>query len=363
MSTAAAELEHLKYRYHECLEQMKKAPLGQAEFADLKDTMGALFEIYGISHGASHLMMADALTSRHLSSEIKIKLFEWAIDLGLDINFRLGQGHSFLNSAIHMDDEKVFAALLNHPQLDIHHINDHGATALHITASLGRLPMMKALLDRRVDLFVLDRENRYPLHNAILGQSTECCLELLNRGALQCPAMDKEVDAPLLVASLLGEYQVIEALLNHGADIKARDKHGNTALHLIAVARSLPSIALVLSKTLEAGLGIDSINHEGDTALFRAVSYLKTESVIYLNEQGADLFSRGEKRLNAIEFCEKYIPDHEITAYLKPISVALREKNELLEATFNADRSTSTEASSLDAIASPIATRSSRKAL
>jgi 26S proteasome non-ATPase regulatory subunit 10 len=90
---------------------------------------------------------------------------------------------------------------------------------------------------------------------------------------------------PLLRATLHGHTRVAEILLEHGAKIEARDKHGRTALFK-ACGRGYRSCARML---LEGGAHVDTTESKGVTALMSAAAKNRTGCVRLLLEHGADV--------------------------------------------------------------------------
>ncbi len=90
---------------------------------------------------------------------------------------------------------------------------------------------------------------------------------------------------PLInIASLLGEKAIVAQLLDKGADLKATDNLGNTALHRAASKGQLETIELLISQ----GSNIDAINNKKQTALYIAASNGQLKVVDYLLKKGAD---------------------------------------------------------------------------
>ncbi len=85
----------------------------------------------------------------------------------------------------------------------------------------------------------------------------DCGAEIENRGLLQ--------STPLLEASISGSAELVELLLSRGADIKAVDEGGNTALMLASRNRMHgPATIPLLSK---AGVDVNAVNSHGQSAL------------------------------------------------------------------------------------------------
>ena len=81
------------------------------------------------------------------------------------------------------------------------------------------------------------------------------------------------------------QRQVAELLIAHGADVKARNATGGTALHDAALAGNREVVELLLDK----GAEIDAREHDsGATALMVAAGFGRTEVVKALVGRGAN---------------------------------------------------------------------------
>jgi ankyrin repeat protein len=89
---------------------------------------------------------------------------------------------------------------------------------------------------------------------------------------------------PLHYAVSGHQFDVINYLLDRGADISARDTWGSTPLHYAAADGS----AKLTRYLLERGAEIDAQSHEGATPLFDAAEAGHTEAVRILVKAGAD---------------------------------------------------------------------------
>jgi ankyrin repeat protein len=92
---------------------------------------------------------------------------------------------------------------------------------------------------------------------------------------------------PLMVASLRGHVQVAKELLEHGADIEAKDDEGDTPLHNFAWKGHLAFVIELLGY----GADIDSKNNVGSTPLHFAAMEGRLAIVIELLGHGAEIRS------------------------------------------------------------------------
>jgi ankyrin repeat protein len=106
-----------------------------------------------------------------------------------------------------------------------------------------------------------------PLHHAASSNRLQIVQLLLDRGA-DVNAKDHNGRTPLHVASLEGEMQVVHALLDRGADINIQTKNGSTPLHdAVCVLHVEYARAL-----LDRGADFHRVDNKGRTPLHFAAS-------------------------------------------------------------------------------------------
>lgn len=109
----------------------------------------------------------------------------------------------------------------------------------------------------------LDEHLCYAVSNDLLG----IAVDALRQGA-NPNAVSAQEQVPVLFLAQARRYsseysEMLELLLNHGADPQARDNEGNTVMHLAAMAGADGAVA----QMLEAGVDPNTTNHAGHTSL------------------------------------------------------------------------------------------------
>lgn len=110
-----------------------------------------------------------------------------------------------------------------------------------------------------------------------------CLKILLELGASKEEADNKFGDTALLISIRHGATHCALELINHGANIKARNASGSTALHVAASSYQASIIPILLQK----GLLVDELDNDSRTPLFEAVLADYTEGIEMLLTNGA----------------------------------------------------------------------------
>lgn len=117
---------------------------------------------------------------------------------------------------------------------------------LHRAAARGRLEVLELLLAHGADVNGADPEDPVtPLHEAISAGQGAAARFLLARGA-KVDAQCSGGDTPLHWAVLNDRADLVELLLDHGAQVNLANKYGEVALLMTVQRNELPAIARLL---------------------------------------------------------------------------------------------------------------------
>ena len=162
---------------------------------------------------------------------------------------------------------------------------------IHHAAYEGDLKKVKEIIDRDPnEINVQDAQGFTPLHLASGKGHIEIVEFLLNHGA----DIELEIfngDTPLLVAARYaryGKYETIKTLLEHGAKVNHKDKHGRAALHDAAMYSGKEVINLLISY----GADVNARDEHQSTPLHQAAMLNNIEAAKALVEHGADIFAK-----------------------------------------------------------------------
>ncbi len=122
---------------------------------------------------------------------------------------------------------------------------DHGADVNAVSRRMGRPPLVLAvskgkeelvdlLLDHNADVSVTDSDNKPAILYAVDKGRTSILGKLLAHGATAGFVEPNRGQSLIHLAAIRGFRDIAEALVTHGADIKATDKSGHTPLYYAA---------------------------------------------------------------------------------------------------------------------------------
>lgn len=203
-----------------------------------------------------------------------------------------------------------------------------GQPVLHRAAETGQPEVVRALVRAKAKLNP-KANGCTPLLAAIQNRHTDCALELIQARADLKPTDLLKRDA-LMNAAVSGQTEIVRALLKAGADAKARDRSGKTAL-MLANEKDKPDMDLVnllrgggsddadynvqeylraamngdvarVRQFLRAGVDVDVAYQNGAKALISAVKRGHTEVVKLLIELGVDIETKGEVKAWGVKF-------------------------------------------------------------
>ena len=163
---------------------------------------------------------------------------------------------------------------------------------IHRAAYEGDLEKVKKIIERHPNqINVQDAMDFTPLHLASGKGHTEIVEFLLNNGA------DTELETctghtPMMLAAWYagdGKYETIKTLLEHGAKVNHKeDGDGGTALHYAAMYSGKEVINLLISY----GADVNARDEHQSTPLHQAAMLNNIEAAKALVENGADIFAK-----------------------------------------------------------------------
>ncbi len=158
----------------------------------------------------------------------RVKNINETISQGQDPNALNSDGHTALTYAYREGALKSFDALINHPDVDINKQNSYHESPIMYPALANDIERVKVLVEKGAKL---NHIGWSPIHYAAIKGNAEIVKILLDNGAWpNSPAPDGS--NPLMMAVSVGSRDAVAALVAAGADPKAVNFEGVSALDL-----------------------------------------------------------------------------------------------------------------------------------
>lgn len=206
--------------------------------------------------------------------------------------------------------------------------NQRGKTYLISTVELIRIPhfpyYVQALLENGADPNLQDRSGLSALHHAARKKFPEIVALLLNfKANPNLPT--KKGNTPLHTIMSTSKFtpqdqEIINALLRHGANVKATNTDGRTLLHTAALANALEKVKMLIDFMRRTGnLAVVNMQDRADglynTALHYAAVHANPQMIMALIQAGADVNERNTSRetpLNIVLQAASTAPVHDV---------------------------------------------------
>jgi ankyrin repeat protein len=171
-------------------------------------------------------------------------------------------------------------------------------SALHCAASKGQVAMAKSLLEQGANVNLQDEEGNTPLwYVARAGSmardgvihSTEMAQLLIGHKA--DVNLQGVKGSPFLAAIASRQLELVDYLMENGADVKARNEQGSTALMEIIqryYGSSRNEVVARAKALVQAGVDVNVQNNSGNTALMMACMSRQYPLIEALLAMGAD---------------------------------------------------------------------------
>ncbi|XP_027782101.2 ankyrin repeat domain-containing protein 7 [Marmota flaviventris] len=166
---------------------------------------------------------------------------------------------------------------------------------LHKAASDGDLDKLKEYLQlKKHDVNMRDKEHRTPLHLACTSGYTHNS-SLLTKKKCEINVQDDE-NKSILKAVQFRKENCATILLSHGADPNLVDFYYNTALHYAVCGQNVS----LVRKLLEHKANLEAKNKDGYTPLLLAIVENNENMVKFLLKKGADVNASDKNQRTAL---------------------------------------------------------------
>jgi ankyrin repeat protein len=206
-----------------------------ASKSDLEDLLNSLKDGNG-----RHLVHMAASNGR-------LEMLRYLEQKGADLTLADDEGETIASLAFRHEQKEVIEYVkIHYPQL-LKASNNKGMTLLHIAAEMGSTELAKTVIELGVDVNA-ESQNGTPLELSVAWKQKEMVTFLLSYGAKPEGSCGKHMPPAILMAVSMGDdaIQIVEALLQAGADLNTKDEHGCGVLECAAECNSGNIIDLLL---------------------------------------------------------------------------------------------------------------------
>jgi len=230
--------------------------------------------------------------------EGRLEIVSQLITLGAKVNEQDAKGNTPLHLAAPAAKHEAALALLLENNADPNLRDEHGETPLHVMIALGRpAKLTELLLAANADVRVRNIKGMTPLYMAVENKRADLIPMLLEHGSDIFAADNKSSDnTPLERAVIDNDPEVLKAIITKDTVLQ-KDSAGNTPIH-IALKNKADVNVVELIVNLQGD--INARNKEGNTAIHIAAIVDHGTAGALLLSRGADIFapnSRGESPL------------------------------------------------------------------
>ena len=270
------------------------------------------------------------------------------------------QVSTFFFAACELGDIETVKTVISEDATKLEELNESGCTPLMLAASEGQEKVLRYLIQQGADVYrknekTGDSYGDTALHFAARSNHIQCGILLVKVGAsitLRNESSKTPLDLahrdfkdaimldvvreihrgnedsednfglrriPLMLAVGEGRLDVVEYLIDHGADVNKKDDICNrTALHYVSKRGQIEVVELLLSKGAE--IDVEDENHR--TPLLLAAAEGHNDTVLYLIDHGADVSKKDDRKRTALHYASE-------SGYLKLAELLLSKGAEI----------------------------------
>ena len=241
-----------------------------------------------------------------------VALYRRLVDSGWDVN-TLSTDHQ----------NALFSAVISRDPESTRFLLQHGSKVTDLTldsAAMSENVEILRLVVRASQVKLTGERSTAMLRRAARSRRTDLVQFLLDSGA---DVNSHSLGQALLSAVNSGSSENAGLLLTKGADAKARDNNGRTALWSAAISENTGLIALLLKH----GADVNTRDNEGRTALMHAADLCFTWSIRALLDAGADPTVQDKRGRTALEPQLVSVGDPKCATARKLIEDAVRPRS------------------------------------
>jgi ankyrin repeat protein len=166
------------------------------------------------------------------------EVIQLLLDSNADINLEDKRGQTPLLWATQNGRENIVSELLASAGVDVDHSDSNGRAALSYAAELGYASVVQTLVSAHAYVNSKDNTGRTPLIWATVTRRADIVQSLLASGFVDLDHRDSDGRTAIFHAASLGYDDIMELLMQNGANASCTDKEGHTPFWALLRTRS-----------------------------------------------------------------------------------------------------------------------------
>jgi ankyrin repeat protein len=282
-----------------------------------------LFSSAGFAAAANDLPLVEAMKNGDRAAVRSL------IRQGVNVNAASADGTTALAWAAHRDDLEA-ADLLIRAHANVNRSTDYGVTPISLACTNRSAAMVERLLKAGANPNATLWTGETPLMTCARTGNVEAVKLLLSRGADPNVKENQQGHTALMRAVAEKHSDVARALIEGGADVRARSKGGFTALLFASQQGDVESARILLA----AGADVNEASPQNGPALVVATASGREAFSIFLLENGADPNAADAYGVTALHYAlpQGLASIDSVTVIFRPFEAVLPDMPELVKA-------------------------------
>ena len=274
-------------------------PFMEASFYNSLSIAKYLNETLKVNTDSRNSSIENALHLACLTTNNSVLSYLCTIE-NIDKNLQNRLGATPLHYIARTGDLEACKALIETAKANMEIKDLEGMTPLLIAVKLSRTDIIEYLIQKGANTDATNNKGQNALHIAAGCEQIPIIREILQLTKLNLETKDQLGLTPLLFAVLNNYYPVVKFLIESGANVKATDNNGDTALH-IACANGWKELAEYFLKNNLIDINVQ--NNNGLTPLHYACKSKHNHIIVLLNEYNVDIDLPDSSGKTALHYC------------------------------------------------------------
>ncbi|XP_062587672.1 putative ankyrin repeat protein RF_0381 [Saccostrea cucullata] len=229
-----------------------------------------------------------------------VKLFEFLIDKGLDVNSRANNGKTVLHWCCRNGKQTMFTYLNNKYSHFLHLKDDNDENVLHDAAWGGNVNLLKMVIEEGFDVDSKTKKGKTVLHQSCRNGKLAMCKYLFQIHPELVKCIDNDGGNLLHDAAWGGQVEVFKFVLEKGLDVYSKTKKGKTVLHQSCMNGKVHMCKYLINHYPDL---LEHTDNEGESVLHDAAFGGNIYLLNFLIDKGLDVNRKTNKGKTVLHKC------------------------------------------------------------